>query len=99
MNICQKPVLVEIIAKKKGCMLCNLAIGILEEISAEFDEGHITWEVVDVSDRAGLLRYDELTSICGRQPVVPSIIINNRIAFDHIPDMQSMTEAVTTASR
>lgn len=99
MNTCQKPVLVEIVARKKGCMLCNLAIGILEEISAEFDEGQITWEVVDLSDRVGLLRYDELTSTCGRQPKVPSIIINNKIAFDQIPDMQSFTEAVNLASK
>ncbi len=29
-------VFVEIVAKKKGCVLCDLAIGILEEISPEF---------------------------------------------------------------
>ena len=80
-------------------MLCNLAIGIMEEISAEFDEGQITWEVVDLSDRVGQLRYDELTSVCGRKPVVPSIVINNKIAFDQIPDMQSFTEAVNLASK
>jgi hypothetical protein len=31
-------VFVEIVAKKKGCMLCDLAIAILEEIAPEFGE-------------------------------------------------------------
>ncbi len=85
---------VEIVAKKKGCMLCDLAIGILEEISPEFEEGMLRWEVVDVSDRAGISRFDELTEICGRRPAVPSIVINEKIAFDNIPDMESLSAAV-----
>jgi len=92
-----KGVFVEIVAKKKGCMLCDLAIGILEEISPEFEEGILRWDVVDVGDREGLRRFDELTDICGRRPAVPSIVINERIAFDNIPDMESLTEAVRQA--
>ena len=30
--------MVEIVAKKKGCMMCDLAIGILEEIAPEFEK-------------------------------------------------------------
>ena len=90
-------VFVEIVAKKKGCMLCDLAIGILEEISPEFEEGTLVWDVVDVGDREGLRRLDELTKICGRKPVVPSIVINKRIAFDNIPGMESLTETVRKA--
>ncbi|UCH21489.1 MAG: hypothetical protein JSU83_23840 [Deltaproteobacteria bacterium] len=85
---------VEIVAKKKGCMLCDLAIGILEEISPEFAEGMLRWEVVDVSDREGIRRFDALTEICGRRPAVPSIVINEKIAFDNIPDMESLSSAV-----
>ncbi len=92
-----KGVFVEIVAKKKGCMLCDLAIGILEEIFPEFEEGILRWDVVDVGDREGLRRFDELTDICGRRPAVPSIVINERIAFDNIPDMESLTEAVRQA--
>lgn len=95
----QNPVLVEIVAKKKGCMLCDLAIGILEEVSPEFENGILTWEVVDVSNRDGLRRFDELTNVCGRRPAVPSIVINNRIAFDNIPDMEALAEAVRSASK
>ena len=79
-------------------MLCDLAIGILEEISPEFSEGQLIWEVVDVSAGEGLYRFDELTKICGRRPAVPSIVINETIAFDNIPDMESLTEAVRMAS-
>lgn len=79
-------------------MLCDLAIGILEEISSEFDDGILAWEVVDVSARDGLRRFDDLTDICGRRPAVPSIVINNKIAFDNIPDMESLAGAVRMAS-
>jgi hypothetical protein len=85
---------VEIVAKKKGCMLCDLAIAILEEISPEFEEGILRWDVVDVGDRDGIDRFDALTEICGRRPAVPSIVINEKIAFDNIPDMASLSSAV-----
>ena len=90
-------VYVEIVAKKKGCMLCDLAIGILEEIAPDFEEGVLSWEVVDMGDREGLARYDELVRICGRKPSVPSIVINEQIAFDNIPDYEALSEAVRQA--
>lgn len=85
---------VEILAKKKGCMLCDLAIAILEEIQPEFEAGALTWEVVDVGSREGVVRHAELGKICGRLPAVPSLVINEQIAFDNIPDMDSLTTAV-----
>ena len=93
-----KKVFVEIVAKKKGCMLCDLATAMLDEISSEFDEGLLSWDVVDVGDREGLRRYDALTEICGRRPAVPSIVINKKIAFDYIPDLESLSSAVRQAS-
>ncbi len=90
----ESPVFVEIVAKKKGCMLCDLALAILEEIAPEFGEGVLTWEVVDVSDRRGIERQEALGRICGRKPSVPSIVINERIAFDHIPEMEALAMAV-----
>jgi len=89
-----KGVMVEIVAKKKGCVLCDLAIAILEEITPEFEKGLLRWEVVDVGSREGLIRFDELTQICGSRPAVPSLIINEGIAFDHIPDYDALSEAV-----
>ncbi|MCG6893638.1 MAG: hypothetical protein LJE65_08545 [Desulfobacteraceae bacterium] len=89
--------LVEIVAKQKGCMLCDLAVGILEEIQPDFEPGALRWQVVDVGDRQGVVRHAELGRICGRLPAVPSIVINERIAFDHIPDMEALTTAVRRA--
>ena len=91
-------VYVEIVAKQKGCILCDLAIGILEEIAPEFDEGILQWQVVDVGSREGNIRHTELGAICGRKPSVPSIVINEEIAFDNIPSMESLAEAVRKAS-
>ncbi|MGD8649576.1 MAG: hypothetical protein PVH58_19835 [Desulfobacterales bacterium] len=87
-------VMVEIVAKKKGCMLCDLALAILEEITPEFEKGVLQWEVVDVSSREGVMRHAELGAICKRMPAVPSIVINERIAFDNIPDMEALSAAV-----
>lgn len=91
-------VMVEIVAKKKGCMMCDLAIAILEEIAPEFEEGVLAWQVVDVGSREGINRHVELGAICGRMPSVPSIVINEVIGFDNIPDMESLTEAVRNVS-
>ena len=85
---------VEIVAKKKGCVLCDLAVAILEEIQPEFEAGTLTWVVVDVGSRDGVVRHAELGKICGRLPAVPSLVINEQIAFDNIPDMESLTTAV-----
>ena len=87
-------VMVEIIAKRKGCMLCDLALAVLEEIAPEFEKGVLQWEVVDVGSREGVMRHAELGAICKRMPAVPSIVINERIAFNNIPDMETLSEAV-----
>lgn len=89
-----RPVRVEIVAKKKGCMLCDLAVAMLEEIQPDFDDDALAWDVVDIGSRAGVARHAELGGICGRLPAVPSIVINEQVAFDHIPDMASLTAAV-----
>ena len=86
--------MVEIIAKKKGCMLCDLALAVLEEIAPEFEKGVLRWAVVDVSSKAGVMRHAELGKICQRMPAVPSIVINECIAFDNIPDVETLSEAI-----
>ena len=90
-------VFVEIVAKKKGCMLCDLAVAILEELSEDMSDGVLQWDIVDVSDSMGLKRYDSIAKACNRKPPVPSIVINGRIAFDNIPDMPSLSDAVEEA--
>ncbi|MCF8026045.1 MAG: hypothetical protein K9K82_11240, partial [Desulfobacteraceae bacterium] len=78
-----KKAFVEIIAKQKGCILCDLAIGVLEEIAPEFPSGTLKWKVVDVGAQEGILRLEELTITNGSRLSVPSIVINGEIAFDH----------------
>lgn len=92
-----RTVFVEIIAKKKGCMLCDLAIAVLEEIAPGFPAGTLRWEVVDVGTREGLARLDQLTRTAGSKPSVPSIVIDQGIAFDHIPDYDRLHAAVSQA--
>jgi hypothetical protein len=87
-------VVVEIVAKKKGCMLCDLALAILEEIAPEFEKGVLQWTVVDVGSKEGVMRHAELGKICKRLPAVPSIVINEQIAFDNIPDMETLSGAI-----
>jgi hypothetical protein len=87
-------VMVEIVAKKKGCMLCDLALAILEEIALEFEKGVLQWTVVDVGSKEGVMRQAEIGVICKRMPAVPSIVINEQIAFDNIPDMETLSEAI-----
>ena len=90
-------VMVEIVAKQKGCMLCDLAIAILEDIAPQFEKGALQWEVVDVGSREGVMRHAELGTVCKRMPAVPSIVINERIAFDNIPDIAALSEAIRKA--
>jgi hypothetical protein len=45
------------------------------------------------------LRHAELKTLCGRLPAVPSIVINERIAFDNIPDMETLSADVRKAAR
>jgi hypothetical protein len=93
---CQR-VFVEIVAKKKGCVLCELAIAILEEVSGDIEADLLAWDVVDLGSLEGIRRHNELTRLCGRRPPVPSIVIDDRIAFDNIPDFDSLASAVREA--
>ncbi len=83
--------MVEIIAKKKGCMLCDLALAMLDEIAPEFRKGALQWKVVDVGSKEGV--------ICRRMPAVPSVVIDEQIAFDNIPDMETLSEAIRNTIR
>jgi|GEM_PF-730992 len=87
-------VFVEIVAKQKGCVLCDLAVAILEEIQETLEEGILSWTIVDVGDRAGLVRYGDLARLCGRKPPVPSLVINGILAFENIPDPNALSGAV-----
>jgi hypothetical protein len=72
-------------------VLCNLAVGAMEELEAEYPE-YFTWSVVDASTRDGVKRLQELRPGAGRQIPVPGVMVDGEITFDHIPDMDEFTE-------
>jgi hypothetical protein len=72
-------------------VLCNLAVGVMEELEAEQPE-HFTWSVLDASTREGVKRLQELRPSAGRQIPVPSVMVDGQITFDRIPDMDEFIE-------
>ena len=80
-------------------MLCDLALAILEEIAPEFERGVLQWTVIDVGSKEGVMRHAELGKICKRMPAVQSILINEQIAFDNIPDIETLSEAIRNTIR
>lgn len=90
-------VFVEIIAKAKGCILCDLALAILEETAQEMEPGKLDWTVVDVGAVDGIKRFEELAGILGIRPAVPSLVINQTTTIDHIPDRDELKTAVKGA--
>jgi len=51
-------------------------------------------DVVDVGSKEGVMRHAEPGAFCKRMPAVQSIVINEQIAFDNIPDMATLSEAI-----
>lgn len=72
-------------------MLCNLAVGAMEELEEEYPEA-FTWDMVDASTRDGVKRLQELRPSTGRQIPVPGILVDGAIVFDRIPEMDEFTE-------
>ena len=95
-------VFVEIVAQGPACVLCQLAIASLEAVSLRFldlDKGNerLTWAMVDSSTREGIERLRELYTRLDTRIAVPSILINEQVAFDHIPDEDSLIAAIRRA--
>lgn len=71
-------------------MLCNLAVGAMEELEEEHPE-RFTWSVVDVSTKEGVKRLQELRPGAGRQIPVPGVLVDGSVVFDNIPEMEEFT--------
>lgn len=72
-------------------MLCNLAVGAMEELQSE-QCGAFSFAVVDASTREGIKRMQELRPGAGRQIPVPCVMVDGAIVFDRIPDMDEFGE-------
>jgi len=79
----QKP-LIEVISEGPHCIPCEYAIKSVREIAPLF-EGLMEWRVVLLKEGEGAHRYLELTQKLGKAPPIPSILINERVAFERIP--------------
>jgi hypothetical protein len=72
-------------------VLCNLAVGAIEELQEEHP-GLFEWTMVDASTRDGVKRLQELRPGAGRQIPVPGVLVDGQIVFDRIPDMEEFGE-------
>ena len=80
----KEKILIEVISEGPHCIPCEYAIKSVREIAPEF-EGVIEWRVVLLKEREGANRYLELAQKLGKNPPIPSILINERVAFESIP--------------
>ena len=76
--------LIEVISEGPHCIPCEYAIKSVREIAPIF-AGRMQWRVVLLKERKGAERYLELTQKLGKNPPIPSILINGQLAFERIP--------------
>lgn len=80
----KEKLLIEVISEGPHCVPCEYAIKSVREIAPLFG-GLIEWRVVVIKEREGAGRYMELAQKLGKNPPIPSILINERMAFEKIP--------------
>jgi len=86
-------IFIEVISEGPHCVPCEYAIKSVREI-APFFEGLMEWRVVLLKNREGAHRYLELAKKFGKLPPIPSILINERVAFERIPGPQLLRAAI-----
>ena len=89
----REKILVEVISEGPHCVPCEYAIKSVREVAPEFGE-RMEWRVVLLKEREGAERYLELTRKLGKNPPIPSILINERIAFERIPGPHLMRTTI-----
>lgn len=65
----------------------------LDEVSPIFKD-QLVYSMMDISKPEGLERLKEVRKKLDRKPNIPSILINEAIVFDSIPDSDSLIEAI-----
>ena len=84
---------IEVISEGPHCVPCEYAIKSVREIAPLF-EGILEWRVVTLKERDGAERYLELTRKLGKNPPIPSILIDERVAFERIPGPQLLKTTI-----
>lgn len=65
----------------------------LDEVSPIFKD-QLTYSMMDISRPEGLERLKRVRKKLDRKPNVPSILMNEEIVFDFIPDSDTLIEAI-----
>ena len=65
----------------------------LDEVSPIFKD-QMAYSLMDVSRPEGLERLKQVRKKLDRKPNVPSILMNEEIVFDAIPDSDTLIEAI-----
>jgi len=65
----------------------------LDEVSPIFKD-QLTYSMMDISSPEGLERLKQVRKRLDRKPNVPSILMNEEIVFDFIPDSDTLIEAI-----
>jgi len=65
----------------------------LDEVSPIFKD-QLAYSLMDVSRPEGLERLKQVRKKLDRKPNVPSILMNEEIVFDAIPDSDTLIEAI-----
>lgn len=89
----KRKILIEVISEGPHCIPCEYAIKSVREVAPTF-AGLIEWRVVLLKEREGAGRYLELAQKLGKNPPIPSILINERVAFERIPGPQLLKTTI-----
>jgi hypothetical protein len=65
----------------------------LDEVSPIFKD-QLTYSMMDISRPDGLERLKNVRKKLDRKPSIPSILMNEEIVFDFIPDSDTLMEAI-----
>jgi hypothetical protein len=84
---------VEIVSSGPDCLLCPLALEMLEMVAPQFGE-RLTWAVIDLSTGEGREYIREIYTRLDTKIMIPSILINGQVAFTSIPDEDGLVEAI-----
>lgn len=89
----REKILIEVISEGPHCVPCEYAIKSVREVAPSFMD-RIEWRIVLLKEREGAERYLDLTRKFGRNPPIPSILINEKIAFVRIPGPHLLKTAI-----
>ncbi len=90
-DCCEKIVFIEIPYPGDHCPLCVYMVEVVQEAVKKFGE-RVRWEKVVLKRRNGAMRLAELSVKNKGVAPIPSLFINEKLAFDMIPPVEELEE-------